>query len=217
MPETKELGVDHVIASTLPAKGYAAMAAAENLRPFAFERRTPGPHDVLADILYCGICHTDLHFIRNDWGMSMYPMVPGHEIIGRVTEVGDHVKKFKVGDAIGIGCLVDSCRECDNCKKDQEQYCQNGFVLTYSSYEKDAKRLGAHKFVLNTDEEELKKFSNYFDFILDTVSAPHDYNLYLGLLKTDGAMVCVGLPTVPAEIPAFTVVFQRRSFSGSLI
>jgi uncharacterized zinc-type alcohol dehydrogenase-like protein len=309
MSETQELDVESIKATTLPAKGYAARAAAGNLSPFNFERRTPGPHDVLADILYCGVCHSDLHFIRNDWGMSIYPLVPGHEIVGRVTKIGDHVKKFKAGDLVGIGCLVDSCRECENCKNDLEQYCQGGMVLTYSSYEKDGKtvtyggysnkivadenyvlkvsdklplekvapllcagittysplrywkvsagqkvgvvglgglghmavkfavsfgadvtvlstspskktdamRLGAHKFVVTKDEEEIKKLANYFDFILDTVSAPHDYNLFLGLLKTNGAMVCVGLPTVPAAIPAFTVVFQRRTFAGSLI
>ena len=309
MPEAKELNAEPLVAKKLPAKGYAAYAVAEDLKPFDFERRIPGPHDVLADILYCGICHSDLHFIRNDWGMSIYPLVPGHEIVARVTEIGDHVKKFKVGDIVGIGCLVDSCRECENCKQDLEQYCSGGMVLTYSGYEKDgktityggysnkivadenyvlrvsdklplekvapllcagittysplrhwkieaghkvgvlglgglghmavkfavsfgaevtvlsstaskeadAKRLGAHKFLLTKNEEELKKSANYFDFILDTVSAHHDYNLYLGLLKTNGAMVCVGLPSVPAEVPAFTLVFQRRTFAGSLI
>ncbi len=258
MPETKELSVDRIIASTLPAKGYAALAAAENLKPFDFERRIPGPHDVLADILYCGICHTDLHFIRNDWGMSMYPMVPGHEIVGRVTEVGDHVKKFKVGDAIGIGCLVDSCRECDNCKKDQEQYCQGGFVLTYSSYEKDGKTItyGGYSNKIVVDENYVLKVSDtlplekvapllcagittYSPLRHWKVEAGHKVGI-LGLgglghmavkfASAFGAevtvlssspskepMVCVGLPTVPAQIPAFAVVFQRRSFAGSLI
>jgi uncharacterized zinc-type alcohol dehydrogenase-like protein len=310
MPETHELSaIEPATSSVHPAKAYAAMGVAENLQPFSFTRRSPRPHDVALDILYCGVCHSDLHFVRNDWGMSMYPLVPGHEIVGMVTAIGDHVKKFKVGDIVGIGCLVDSCRECENCKQDLEQYCQGGMVLTYSSYEKDgktityggysnrivadenyvlkvsdklplekvapllcagittysplrnwkveaghkvavlglgglghmavkfavsfgaevtvlstspskeadAKRLGAHNFVVEKDEEEMKKFANYFDFILDTVSAPHDYNRFLNLLKTNGAMVCVGLPTVPAEVPAFTLVFQRRTFAGSLI
>src|ERR1700738_4598861 len=138
MSETQELLVDQSTA-LLPSKGYAAMAAAEKLGPFNFNRRKPRPHDVLVDILYCGVCHTDLHFVRNDWGMSIYPLVPGHEIVGRVTQIGDHVHKFKVGDTVGIGCLVDSCRECENCKDNEEQYCLNGMVLTYSSLEKDGK------------------------------------------------------------------------------
>jgi uncharacterized zinc-type alcohol dehydrogenase-like protein len=307
MPETKELVVDQPIA-TLPSKGYAAMAVSEKLIPFNFQRRTPRPHDVLIEIRYCGICHSDLHFVRNDWGMSIYPIVPGHEIVGTVTQVGNHVKKYKVGDTVGIGCLVDSCRECDNCKNDLEQFCP-GMVLTYSSYEKDsktvtyggysnqivcdenyvlkisdklplekvapllcagittysplrhwkveagqkvgviglgglghmavkfaasfgaevtvlstspskkadAKKLGAHKFVLTTDEDQVKRLAGYFNFILDTVSAPHDYNFYLNMLKNDGAMVCVGLPVVPAQVPSFTLVFQRRTLAGSLI
>ena len=310
MPEIKEMPVERLTAAAIPAKGYAAMAVAENLVPFNFERRVPGPHDVQIEIQFCGVCHSDLHFIRNDWGMSIYPMVPGHEIVGKVTSVGDHVKKFKVGDTVGIGCLVNSCRECDNCKEGLEQYCQTpgGMVFTYSgidrdgsvtyggysnkivcdedfvlkvsdklplekvapllcagittysplrkwkvragqkvgvlglgglghmgvkfaasfgaevtvlstspSKEEDAKKLGAHKFVVTKDEEQVKKMANYFDFILDTVSAPHDYNLYLGMLKTNGTMVCVGLPTEPAVVPAFNLVFQRRSLAGSLI
>jgi uncharacterized zinc-type alcohol dehydrogenase-like protein len=308
MPETKELVVEQPIA-TLPSKGYAAMAVSEKLIPFNFQRRIPLPHDVLIEIRYCGMCHSDLHFVRNDWGMSIYPIVPGHEIVGTVIQVGDHVKKHKVGDTVGIGCLVDSCRECENCKKDLEQFCQRGMVLTYSSYEKDgktvtyggysnqivcdenyvlkvsdklplekvapllcagittysplrhwkveagqkvgviglgglghmavkfaasfgaevtvlstspskeadAKKLGAHKFVLTTDEEQVKSLAGYFNFILDTVSAPHDYNFYLNMLKNDGAMVCVGLPVEPAQVPSFTLVFQRRTLAGSLI
>lgn len=308
MQEAKELTIDQSMATSNPSKGYAAMNVAEKLVPFDFTRRKPGPHDVQVEILYCGVCHSDLHFIRNDWGMSIYPIVPGHEIVGRVTEVGDHVQKFKQGDTVGIGCLVDSCRECENCKEGLEQYCSGGSVFTYSAYNKDgsityggysnqivvdenyvlrvsdklplekvapllcagittysplrhwkieaghkvailglgglghmgikfavafgaevtvlstspgkeadAKKLGAHKFVVTTDAEQVKKFANYFDFILDTVSAPHDYNMYLVLLRTSGAMVCVGLPVEPAVIPAFNLVFQRRTFAGSLI
>jgi uncharacterized zinc-type alcohol dehydrogenase-like protein len=235
--------------------------------------------------------------------------VPGHEIVGRVTAVGDKVTKFKVGDLAGVGCMVDSCRECDNCKEGLEQYCTVGMVGTYNgkerdgsgitlggyskqilahedfvlhisdkqplegiapllcagittysplrhwkvgkgdrvgvvglgglghmgvklaasmgaevtmlshspSKEKDAKKLGAHKFILTSDKEQLKSVTNYFDFILDTVSADHDYNLYLGMLKTDGVMVCVGAPSKPAQIPAFNLIFGRRTFAGSLI
>jgi uncharacterized zinc-type alcohol dehydrogenase-like protein len=290
-------------------KAYAVQDATAPLAPFTIERRDPKPHDVQIQILFCGVCHSDLHFARNDWGMSTYPLVPGHEIVGKVTAVGDHVKKFKVGDLAGIGCLVDSCRECDNCKDGLEQYCSNGFVGTYggmekdgsgatyggysktilahedfvlrisekldlaatapllcagittysplkhwkvgkgtrvgilglgglghmgvkiaaamgaevtmlshtASKEKDAKRLGAHQFILTSDEEQVKKVTGYFDFIMDTVSAEHDYNFYLGMLRTNGVMVCVGVPPAPAQIPAFNLIFGRKSFAGSLI
>ena len=118
-------------------KSYAAQDAATPLAPWTINRRDPKPHDVQIDIKYCGVCHSDLHFARNDWGMSVYPLVPGHEIVGVVTAVGDNVTKFKVGDLAGIGCLVDSCRECDNCKDGLEQYCSNGWVGTYGGMEKD--------------------------------------------------------------------------------
>jgi uncharacterized zinc-type alcohol dehydrogenase-like protein len=310
MSEIKEMPIERLTANSIATKGYAAMAVSENLVPFNFERRIPGPHDVLIEIKYCGVCHSDLHFIRNDWGMSTYPLVPGHEIVGTVQQIGDHVKKYKIGDTVGIGCLVNSCRECDNCKDGLEQFCQTpgGMVMTYGSLdrdgtmtrggysnqivcnedfvlkvsnklplekvapllcagittysplrnwkvgpgkkvavlglgglghmgvkfaasfgaevtvlstspskEQDAKALGAHKFVFTKDEEQVKGVTGYFDFILDTVSAPHDYNMYLQMLKASGTMVCVGLPVEPAVVPAFTLVFQRRSLAGSLI
>jgi len=309
MQETKELVADTSSAVRLPSKAYAAMAASEDLVPWDFTRRNVGPHDVLIEILYCGVCHTDIHFVRNDFGMSMYPLVPGHEIVGRVLNIGDHVKKYKAGDTVGIGCLVESCRECDNCKNEQEQYCLKGSTYTYSSPEKggdgftyggysnqivcnedfvlkvndklpldkvapllcagittysplrkwkvtagqrvailglgglghmgvkfaaafgaevtvlstsaskkdDAMKLGAHRFVLTTDEGQVLASQNYFDFILDTVSAEHDYNFYLSMLRTHGVMVCVGLPSTPAVVPAFNLIFHGRSLSGSLI
>jgi len=309
MPEILESEAGTAVANRLPSKSYAAMAASENLVPWDFTRRSPRPHDVLVEISYCGVCHTDIHFVRNDFGMSVYPLVPGHEIVGRVTEIGSHVKKFKVGDTVGIGCLVDSCRECENCKHDMEQYCLNGATYTYSapdkqgdgftyggysnqivcdedfilkvdsklplekvapllcagittysplrnwkieaghkvaglglgglghmgvkfaaafgaevtvlstspSKEADAKRLGAHKFVYTRDEEQVKSVQCYFDFILDTVSADHDYNFYISMLKTKGSLVCVGLPPSPAQIPPFSVIFYGRNFAGSLI
>ena len=293
----------------IPTKSYAAQKAGDTLAPFNFERRDPGPHDVEIDILYCGVCRSDIHLVDNDWGISVYPMVPGHEIIGRVASVGEHVKKFKPGDTAGVGCLVDSCRDCEYCNEGLEQYCANGFVLTYSAYEKDGKtitqggysskivvderfvlkvdkklspekaapllcagittysplkqwkvgkghklaiiglgglghmaikfgvafgadvtvlsthenkkadalNLGAHNFVDTTDEEQLKSVTNTFDFILNTVSTPHDYNKYVGLLKTGGTMICVGLPTEPIQVPAFNIVFTRRCIAGSLI
>jgi uncharacterized zinc-type alcohol dehydrogenase-like protein len=292
-----------------PAKGYAAPSATERVGPFEFERRDPGPHDVQFQILYCGVCHSDLHQVRNEWGNSIFPMVPGHEIVGRVTKVGGHVKKFKVGDLAGVGCLVDSCRTCENCERGLEQFCKNGSVATYNSYEKDgktptyggysdhivvnedfvitvsdklplqgvapllcagittysplkhwkvgkghkvgvlglgglghmavkfaaafgaevtvlstspdkeadARRLGAHKFALTKDPQKLKDLANYFDFIVDTVSAPHDYNTYLQLLNTDGVMICVGVPPTPTQILGFNLIGNRRSIAGSLI
>jgi len=290
-------------------KGYAAQAAGVSLAPWSFERRELNPHDVQLEILYCGVCHSDLHQVRDEWGNGIFPMVPGHEIIGRVIKTGNHVHKFKVGETAGVGCLVDSCRECDNCKKGLEQFCTNGhsqtyngieqdkktptyggysntivvhedFVLhisdklplegvapllcagitTYSplrhwkvgkghkvailglgglghmavkfassfgaevtmlstsaSKEADAKKLGAQKFVLTTDKESLNAVMGYFDFILDTVSAPHDYNLYLSLLKTDGVHICVGAPPAPTEIMGFNLIMGRKSLVGSLI
>src|SRR5690606_32889180 len=243
--------------------------------PFAFSRRTPGAHDVHIEILYCGVCHSDIHQVRNEWGGSTYPMVPGYEIVGRVVKTGSEVRKFKPGDLAGVGCMVDSCRECDNCKQGLEQYCEQGAVLTYNDRERDgktptyggysnqivvdqafvlrvpdsldlkavapllcagittwsplrhwkvgkghrvgvlglgglghmavkfasafgaevtllstspkkepdAKRLGAQKFVLSNSRENLKALRNYFDFIIDTVSAPHDYTAFLKTLR----------------------------------
>jgi len=293
----------------ITAKGYAAQSATEPLAPFTFERRDLRAHDVQLEILYCGVCHSDLHTVRSEWGPSVYPCVPGHEIIGRVTAVGAHVKKFKIGDYAGIGCLVDSCQECSNCKQGLEQYCEQGATFTYNSpdridgtntlggysntiiakddfvvlvsdrlplegvapllcagittysplrywkvgkghkvgilglgglghmavkfaasfgaevtmlstspsKEADARRLGAHHFALTKDPEQLKGLTNYFDFIIDTVSAPHDYNLYLGMLKTSGTMICVGAPPEPAQVLGFNLIFNRRSIGGSLI
>ncbi len=290
-------------------KAFAAQDSESTLGPWNFDRRAVGPKDVQIDILYCGVCHSDLHQVRNEWGNSIYPMVPGHEIVGRISKVGAEVKKFKVGELAGVGCLVDSCRTCENCKEGLEQYCLNGssptyngreqdgktvtyggyskmivtnesFVLhvsdklplqnvapllcagitTYSplrhwkvgkghkvavlglgglghmavkfavsfgaevtmlssspSKEADAKRLGAHKFILTKDPDQLKAVQGTFDFIIDTVSAPHDYNLYLGLLKTNGVQICVGAPPTPTEIIGFNLIMGRKSIAGSLI
>ena len=123
----------------IATKGYAAQTKDTDLAPWSFERREVGPHDVQFDILYCGVCHSDLNQIRDEWGNSIFPMVPGHEIVGKVVAVGSHVRKFKVGDLAGTGCLVDSCRTCDNCRKGLEQYCLNGNSQTYNGLEQDKK------------------------------------------------------------------------------
>ena len=294
----------------MPAtKSYAAHSATTPREPWELVRRDPKPTDVQMDILFCGVCHSDLHFARNEWGMTVFPVVPGHEIVGKVTAVGSAVTKYKVGDYAGIGCLVDSCRECDNCKHDEEQYCTNGAVFSYNGMERDgsgitfggysksivchedfvlrisdkldlaatapllcagittysplrhwkvgpgmkvgilglgglghmgvkfavsmgaevimlshspskqadAERLGAHKFVLTSNEEQVKSVAGYFDFILDTVSAQHDYNMYLGMLRTNGVMVCVGAPPAPTPVHAMSLIFGRHSLAGSLI
>lgn len=140
---------------TISAKGYAGHHSADSLSPFTFERRKPGPKDVLIEIMYCGICHTDIHMLRNDWGITMYPIVPGHEIVGRVVDKGALVKKFNVDDIAGVGCLVDSCRHCDNCKQGLEQYCENGWTLTYNSYDKDGKTptYGGYSNYITVDED----------------------------------------------------------------
>jgi len=120
-------------ATATPAKGYAAHNATTPLAPWNFERRAPRPDDVAIDILYCGVCHSDLHFSHNDWGNGVYPVVPGHEIVGRVTAVGSEVTKYREGDLVGVGCMVDSCRHCQACEDGLEQYCLEGFTMTYGS------------------------------------------------------------------------------------
>ena len=291
------------------AKAYAATSATAPLAPYQFERRAAGPHDVQIEIAYCGICHSDLHQVRNEWGNSSYPMVPGHEIVGKVTAVGAHVKGFKVGDLAGVGCLVDSCRTCPSCQRNLEQFCEKGaafsyngtemdrktitqggysssivtdeaFVLkispkldlaaaapllcagitTYSplrhwntkkgdrvgvvglgglghmavkiaaamgaevtmlstskSKEADARKLGAHHFGLTSDDATFKRLAGQFDLLIDTISAPHDYNKYLGLLRVEGTMVLLGVPPEPTPVSAFPLIMGRRSLSGSLI
>lgn len=123
----------------MKSHGYAAQNSTAALAPFQFERREPGPHDIVIDILYCGVCHSDIHQARDEWGGSIYPMVPGHEIVGRVSQVGNEVKKFKVGDIAGVGCLVDSCRKCDSCQEGYQQFCAQGASVTYNGYEQDKK------------------------------------------------------------------------------
>ena len=300
------------VASPTPIKksvtrAYAAQAPDARLAPFQIERRALRPRDVQIEILYSGVCHSDVHMARNEWGQTIYPVVPGHEIVGRVAAVGNEVTKFQAGDLAGVGVMVDSCRECSNCRKGLQQYCTVGMVLTYSARdrisgeityggyskqivvdedytltisdklplaqvapllcagittysplrhwkvgkghklgvvglgglghmavkfgasfgaevtllstspekEKDARRLGAQKFALTRDAAQVKALGGYFDFIIDTASAKHDYDMYLGLLATDGVMMCVGAPPTPAEVGVFTLIGGRRSLAGS--
>ena len=290
------------------AKSYAAQTPTSSLASWNFERREVGSHDVQFDINYCGVCHSDLHQIRNEWFPGIFPMVPGHEVVGKVTKIGGAVKKFKVGDLVGVGCLVDSCRGCENCKQGLEQYCTVGAVPTYNGMGKDslptyggysnimvvhedftlrisekislaaaapllcagittysplrhwkigkghrlavlglgglghmavkfgaafgaevtvlstsaskeaeAKKLGAHKFVLTSDPAQAKSVKGYFDFIIDTVSAEHDFRFYLSMLKTNGTHILVGLPSKALEIQPFSIVGGRKSVAGSSI
>ena len=294
----------------IATKGYAVHSSTDSLAYWDFERREVGPRDVLIKILFSGICHSDIHQVRGEWGNSHYPMVPGHEIVGRITEIGSEVTKFAVGDLAGIGCMVDSCRTCNNCKSGHEQFCEKGqTVYTYNSFEKDgvtltfggysnhivcaeefvvkvsdklpiegvapllcagittysplkrwkigkghqvavlglgglghmavkfaaafgaevtmlstspskeadAIRLGAHHFCNTREKSQVKALKNSFDFIIDTVSASHDYNMYLGMLRTNGVMICVGIPAEPIHFNGFALLGQNRTITGSSI
>ncbi|MBA4197420.1 MAG: hydroxyacid dehydrogenase [Chitinophaga sp.] len=293
----------------IATKSYAAFNATTPLAPYNFERRDVGEHDVHVEILYSGVCHSDLHQARDEWGGSMYPMVPGHEIVGKVVSVGSKVTKFKAGDIAGVGVLVDSCRTCKHCQKDLENYCVEGMTGTYNSYERDgktltqggystdivvneryvlkvsptldlkavapllcagittysplvyagvkagmkvgivglgglghmgvkfaasfgaevtvlstspnkevdAKRLGATKFLLTTDKDAMAAHANYFDVILDAISAKHDFTQYLDLLDLDGKLLVVGLPSEQPKVSPFSLITNRRSIIGSMI
>jgi alcohol dehydrogenase (NADP+) len=297
---------------TFAAKAFAAHSPTTPMSPIILARRSPQPRDVQIEILFCGVCHSDLHQVRNEWQEVMptvYPCVPGHEIVGRVVKIGSAVKKFKEGDIAAVGCLVDSCRTCNNCRAGQEQYCETGFTLTYNFEDKflggvtyggysdaivvdeayvvripneldpagaapllcagittyspmrhwkvskgkkvgivglgglghmgvkfshafgahtvlfttspsktsDAHRLGADEVVISKNEAEMLKHAGTFDFILDAVSADHDLNAYLQLLKLDGTLCLVGAPSKPASVSAFNLLMKRRSLAGSAI
>lgn len=290
--------------------GYAAQSAIAPLGSFNFDRRELGAHDVQIEILYCGVCHSDLHIVRNEWKNTTYPLVPGHEIVGHVANIGNEVKTFKVGDKVGVGCMVDSCRTCSSCRDGFEQFCDNEIIFTYNSPEKqtgkntyggyssqivvdenyvlhlsekldfaavapllcagittysplrhwqvkekdkvgivglgglghmglkfahafgahtvlfttspgkteDALRLGADEVVVSKNEEEMNKHLNSFNFILNTVAAPHNLDAYTELLKRDGIMCLVGLPDRPHPSPSIAnLIFKRRQLVGSLI
>lgn len=293
----------------IATKTYAAQSETSPLAPYSLERRDPLPTDVAIDILYCGVCHSDLHQVRGEWHNTIYPCVPGHEIVGRVSKVGSEVTKFKVGDLAAVGCMVESCRTCPNCKNGLEQYCQTGATFTYNGADKhsgkqtfggyadhivvdeaftlkvsdkvdlaatapllcagittysplrhwkvgpgqkvgivglgglghmgvkfakalgahvvlfttspkkieDGKRLGADEVVVSTNEEEMNKHAYSFDFILDCVSADHDINAYLNLIKLDGTLTLVGAPEKPLPVAAFSLLLPRKQFAGSAI
>ena len=293
----------------IPAKAYAAMDPKTPLQPFSFDRRDLRSDDVQVKIHFCGVCHSDIHQARDEWGGSMYPMGPGHEIVGEVVSVGSGVSKFKVGDLVGVGVMVDSCCSCKNCNNDQEQYCEEGMTGTYNAMERDgitiaqggyssqivvkerfvlsispkldlaatapllcagittysplrfagvkagqkvavvglgglghmgvkfavsfgaevtvistspgkeadAKRLGAHHFLLSTDAADMKKHASHFDVILDTVSANHDYTFLLDLLDIEGKLLIVGLPSKEPTLSPFSLITKRRSIIGSMI
>ena len=149
----------------IPTKAYAAQSATSPIAPFSFERRDPGPKDVLIRISHCGVCHTDIHMSRDEWGGSLYPMVPGHEIIGTVVSVGSGVTKVKAGDRAGVGCFVDSCRTCPSCEAGLENYCEHGFTGTYNSMTRDGKSLnfGGYSEQIVTDERFVLKVSEKLD------------------------------------------------------
>lgn len=291
------------------AKGYAALEEKQPLQPFSFERRDPRPHDVLIDIKYCGICHSDIHQVKNEWGGATFPMVPGHEIVGLVRAIGSQVSRYKIGDRVGVGCFVDSCRSCDPCKSNLQQFCQSGVSFTYGSTEQDkvtktqggysnqivvdenyvfripdslpldgaapllcagitlysplkhwqagpgkkvaiigfgglghmgvkiahalgaevtvlshsfkkkedALKLGADYFHSTSEAQTFEKLLNHFDLIINTVSAPMDWNQLLRLLKIDGTMVVVGIPEKEIPLGAFPLIGGRRRLAGSLI
>lgn len=293
----------------LKAHGYATQNADSPLAPFKFERRNPGPYDVQIAILYCGVCHSDIHQARNEWGNAAYPMVPGHEIIGKVTALGKDVTGFKIGETVGVGCLVDSCRVCPDCQENLEQFC-NAPTFTYNSPDTvlggntyggyssqivvdqhfvlrisdkldpaaaapllcagittysplrhwkvgkgdkvgivglgglghmgvkfaramgahvvvfttsankvdDAIKLGAHEVVISKESDAMQKHRLSFDFILNTVAAPHDLDSFTDLLKRDGTLCLVGVPDHPHPSPSVgNLIFKRRQIAGSLI
>jgi uncharacterized zinc-type alcohol dehydrogenase-like protein len=290
-------------------QAWGADSATSPLAPLSIKRREPLPDDVAIDILYCGVCHSDLHQVRNEWHNSIYPVVPGHEIVGRVTGTGSAVTKFKAGDLAAVGCMVDSCRTCPSCRRGLEQYCESFPTFTYNGPDKhlggvtyggysesivvdqafvlkvsdrlnlaatapllcagittysplhhwnvgpgqkvgivglgglghmgvkfahalgahvvlfttsprkkeDALRLGANEVVVSKNADEMKKHANSFHFILDAVSAQHDINAFLSLLKVDGSLVLVGAPEQPLPVAAFSLLMGRHRLAGSAI
>src|SRR5436190_427536 len=206
-------------------KAYSAASAKSPLASTTIPRRDPTDRDVQIEILFCGICHSDLHSVRNEWSEFMptvYPIVPGHEIVGRVIKVGSAVTKFKPGDLAAVGCMVDSDRTCPECKAGLEQFCPN-LTLTFNSPDKHETApvtYGGYSDSIVVDERnpnEMQKHTGSFEFILDAVSAEHDVNAYINLLGRDGNMTMVGAPAKPLPVEVFGLIGRRRSFSGSMI
>jgi len=299
-------------AKTYAARAYAASSPSSRLAPATIQRRVPGPRDVQIDVLFCGVCHSDLHQVRDEWKQVMptvYPCVTGHEIVGRVTKVGGTVQRFQEGDLAAVGCMVDSCGVCPACREGEEQFCEAPATFTYNAPDKhlggvtyggysdsvvvderftlrvpdgldpaagapllcagittysplrrwgvragqkvgvvglgglghmgvkfanafgarvvvfttspgkveDALRLGAHEVVISTNAVEMQKHLGSFDFILDTVSAAHDVNAFIDLLKRDGTLTLVGAPEKPLPVTAFGLILGRRRLAGSPI
>ena len=293
----------------METKAYAAATPGAPLEATTIERRDLGPHDILIDTKFAGICHSDIHQAREEWGQAIFPMVPGHEIAGIVSAVGSEVKKFAVGDHAGVGCFVDSCRECENCKQGLEQYCTGHLSVTYNGREADketptyggysqaivvdenyalhipgtlaldiaapllcagitlysplrqwgvgpgmkvgivglgglghmgvkiahamgadvtlishsahkeadARALGANNFLLSSDKGQMKAARYSFDLIINTVAVNIDVDQYLSLLKLDGTLVMVGIPTEPLSIRTFSMAMARRRVAASNI
>lgn len=292
----------------IKSKGYAGFDAKSPLKAYEFERREVGNDDVHIEIAYCGVCHSDIHTVRNEWGGARYPLVPGHEIVGYVKQVGANVSRYKVGDCVGVGCMVNSCGHCDACDHHQEQFCQKGAIFTYNSLEadgnitkggysnnivvnekfvlkipvnmkleavapllcagittysplkhwnigpkdkvgiiglgglghmavklarsfgaevvvfttspgktEDALKLGAHEVVLSKDPNAMRKHRESLDFIIDTVSAPHDLDAYMALLKHEKTLCMLGVAPTPHQIASSSLIYGRKRLSGSLI
>ena len=293
----------------LSVQAYSAQSQTSPLAQSAIQRRDVGPRDVQIDILYCGVCHSDLHQVRNEWHNTVYPCVPGHEIVGRIVKAGRDVTRFKEGDVAAVGTMVDSCRNCPDCLAGDEQYCDHFPITTYNGEDKhlggvtyggysesivvdeafvlkvsedldlaaaapllcagittysplrhwkvgqgqkvgivglgglghmglkfahafgahvilfttspskadDARRLGAEEVIVSTNETDMKKHLNSFDLILDAVSAQHDVNAYLALLKRDGTLTLVGAPEHPLPVASFPLLIKRRRFAGSIV
>jgi alcohol dehydrogenase (NADP+) len=288
---------------------FAAPRPGAPLAPWTVDRRDPSPREVAIDILFCGICHSDIHQVRDEWGAGLFPMVPGHEIVGRVAETGREVTRFRTGDVAGVGCMVDSCGVCPPCRRGHEQFCEKGVAFTYNSTEMDrkartyggystrivvpetfalkipsgldlaaatpllcagittysplrrwkvkagdrvgvvglgglghmavklaasmgaevtmlstsasketdARRLGARGFANSREASTFQTLKGSFDFLLDTISAPHDYNAYLGLVRAEGTMVIVGVPPEPVPLQPFSLIGGNRVLAGSII